>query len=122
MDEADVLAAAVAVQPYLGELAGAEAEEIERELSALLARGAAGESVKVGLLTLLSRNAATREWIRRALAVPREYRAFQPQGGTAEVPGLRYVCPGCGLEWYRFSVLDPVPVCATDEIRYERAP
>src|SRR5215213_6468389 len=110
MEEEDVLAAALAVRPYLRDLVGAEAAAVEAELAALLARAAAGEPVKVPLLTLLARNAATREWIRRALAVPREERAFQPPGGYPAVPGLRYVCPGCGLEWYRFSVLDPVPV------------
>ncbi|WNI16768.1 hypothetical protein [Actinacidiphila sp. ITFR-21] len=75
MDGEEVLASAVAVRPYLRELAGADAQPIERELAELLARGAAGEPVRVPvltLLTLLTGHAATREWIRRALAVPRE--------------------------------------------------
>ncbi|GAA4091809.1 hypothetical protein [Actinomadura miaoliensis] len=119
MEDEDVLRAAEALRRFLPELVGDAAPELDRELGALLERGRAGESVKVPVLRLLSGYDATREWMRRALDVPTKYRTFQPHPGRTRLPAVRYACPRCGQEWYRFSVLDEVPSCPDDEVPYE---
>ncbi|MFC5748160.1 hypothetical protein [Actinomadura rugatobispora] len=119
MEDGDVLQAAEALRRFLPELAGDAAPGLDRELGELLERGRAGESVKVPLLRLLSGHEATRDWMRRALEVPQKYRTFQPQAGRVRLSAVRYACPRCGTEWYRFSVLDEVPSCPDDEVPFE---
>jgi hypothetical protein len=120
VEDEDVLRAAEELRPQLPELVGDAAPELDRELAALLERGRSGDPVKVPVLRLLSQHDATREWMRRALEdAPTSHRAFQPQPGRARLPGVRYACPRCGKEWYRFSVLDQVPSCPDDEVPYE---
>jgi hypothetical protein len=120
MDDEEVLAAAEALRPLLGGLAGGDAAELGARLDELIRRAGTGQSVKVPLLSLLAGNPVTREWMRQALEVPREYRTFQPQAGRTDIAGVLYACPRCGRQWYRFSVLDPIPVCENDEIPYEQ--
>jgi hypothetical protein len=122
MTEDDLLAVASAIRPHLPNLIDGDPSAVDEQIQRLLDRAAQGEEVKQPLLRLLAQDAATREWARKALTVPKELRTYEPQPGQVRLPALLYRCPRCGRPWYRFSVLDPVPTCEQDQIPYVSTP
>jgi len=122
MQEEEVLAAAEAIAPHLSVLVGDEAPVVQAELDALLARAAAGESVKVRLLKVLAERKGTREWTRRLLDIPPQVRAYEPLPGKEHRVRLpRYTCPhGDQDPWFRFDVRDEVPICPVHRVAYVR--
>ena len=64
----DILKGAKLIIPHLLSLLGEDAEQLELELLALLARAEEGDAVDNQILELLAQHDATRDWMRQYLA------------------------------------------------------
>jgi hypothetical protein len=123
MRDCDVIAAARAITPHLPVLVGDDAPEVQKQLEVLLARAAAGESVKIDLLRVLADRASTRDWVRTLLDVPDAVRGYESLPGKTMGGRLpRYACPeGDQPPWFRFDVRDEVPRCPVHGTAFVRA-
>jgi hypothetical protein len=112
MDERDVVETARAIRPHLWRLVGGHYDAVDRELDDLLARAEAGQPVKHAILRVLSQHATTRELANRILQELMDHHTYE---GLAQIPQtppvLRYACPQCEFDWYRFDAADEVPSC-----------
>lgn len=126
MDETGILEAARAVRPYLSELVGPGAGELDGRIAALLNEGASGTAVPDALRQLLDADAATRIFLEDVLGDAPDYRPPAVQfdirrTGYQKPPGAmnpvlhlgKYVCPGGDWVWYRLSATAAVPPCPT---------
>jgi hypothetical protein len=120
MDEREVLETAQAIRPYLPELVGDQADEVDRELNELLGQADAGKSVKIPILKVLRRHDATREWANKLLKVPLQDRSYERLPGRRQIPAVpMYGCPeGDGEPWYRFSVAEEIPRCPKHDVPF----
>jgi hypothetical protein len=111
-DSEDVLECARSIRPYLPELAGAEAETIDRQLADLLAQAKAGESVDAQILELLTSRPKTRNWAAEFLAPKQVSKGFEQLPGSSDaVSAPKFVCPQGDYVWYQRSIGIPIPVC-----------
>ncbi len=114
-EDDDVRRAAAEILRALPDLVGPDSAATLREaLSSALRRQDDDASLRVG--EILRSNPATREWMRRRLAdgtsVDDAVRGFQVlPGHSGPATGELFVCPVCGLPWYRPAVGDAVPPC-----------
>ena len=67
-DDIRIIEAARDIRGELRDIAGADADELDRALVPLLERADAGENVADAILAVLQRNRATREWLADRLA------------------------------------------------------
>lgn len=118
--------AARTVRPYLSDLVGPVAGEIDAQLAGLLAAAAQGEDVGTELRALLESQEGTGAFLEAVLEDAPEYRPPQLQSsslktGYSGLPGDpqpvmadKYRCPKLNdYVWYRPSVGVPVPECPT---------
>lgn len=118
----DVLEAARVIQPYLPDLLGAEAATVDRALTALLAKAAAGEAVDHPILALLAERDATREWANQFLIdkmPPPVTRSYDPLAGSQSVIDANtFVCTvsACPRIWHRPKAGIAPPVCPEHKI------
>jgi hypothetical protein len=126
----DVLEMARAIRPYLPELVGQAADEVDRELAALLAdvkAGAPPDSVAQQISTVLIRWPDAHNWAARVLQDPGHLppelqalahgRGYEALPGDGEpIPAQKYVCPDGDFVWYRATVGVSVPRCPTHDI------
>ncbi len=132
MSDEQILEAARAIRPYLAELVGPDADRVDEELAALLARSRDGEHGEVEglILDCLMRNPATHDWAARFLIHQRPadagtgQRGYDPLGGEGElVAALRFACPeGGDTVWYRRSVGQKPPICTTHGLTLQPTP
>jgi hypothetical protein len=126
MDEQGIVGAARAVRPYLPELVGPAAAELDGKVARLLNGGPEGVPDPVALPHLLDATAATHVFLQAVLADAPHYRPPAVQldtrrAGYQEPPGELnpvlhlgiYVCPPGDLTWYRLSSAASVPPCPT---------
>lgn len=128
MDER-IMEVARSIRPYLDDLIGAHAEEIDGQLAMLLERGRAGDEVDDAIIDLLNGSPRTRDWSASMLGDP-DLRPPELQTVTEKVgtqPGFsglanaygggvvsaaKFVCPVDGAyAWWRPAVGRPVPNC-----------
>ncbi|MFG2045487.1 hypothetical protein [Dactylosporangium sp. NPDC048998] len=125
-----ILEVARSIRPYLPELAGPAAADLDRALVALIRAAADGQDPTDRILALLASSPATHAWAAAVLAddeqLPPEVRqlrsrAAPPEGGYAALPNphggdvvlaQQYICPVDGaFAWWRISAGDPVRAC-----------
>jgi hypothetical protein len=127
MDDTGVLEAARAIRPYLRELVGPAADELDRGIADLLNAGP-GEQVSVDVRSLLESDETTGDFLAEVLADAPHYRppklqpgyvrrggGYQALAGDVE-PVLhtgKYACPHGDYVWYRPAVGTPIPPCPT---------
>lgn len=129
MSTEGVTEAARSVRPYLAELVGPAAAEIDGRLATLLAAAAAGADVEADLQELLESHEGTAVYLEAVLDDPPGFRPPQVQisparadysglpGESLPVAADRYVCPVLAdYVWYRPSVGVPVPACPTHRV------
>jgi hypothetical protein len=117
------------IRPYLDDLVGGRARDVDGQVVALLRRGRAGEDVDDAIIDLLNGSPGTRDWAASVLADrelrPPELQNFAERAG--EQPGYsplanpygggvvsapKFVCPVDGLYvWWRSAVGRPIPYC-----------
>ena len=131
MSDERVLEVARAIRPYLTELLGPNAEQVDGELAALLARsrGDDDDEVEGLILDCLMRNRATHDWAARflmergpdqAAGAERGYSPLAGQGEPVRAP--RFVCPKGDYVWYRHSVGQDPPTCPTHRLALQPSP
>jgi hypothetical protein len=129
MDEG-VWEAARAVRPYLIELLGPAAADVDAELARLLAGEAGGEDVEQRLRAVLEAHEATTVFLDRVLAdapqfrPPRVVSAHRRRysglpGPSSPVPADKFGCRRGDFVWYRPEVGVPVPPCPTHRCALE---
>lgn len=117
-NEVPVVETVYAIRPYLRDLIGDAAPQVEADLLALAERAAQGEQVDVPIIDVLGRHRPTRDWARRYLGADEEgtKSLYQPAPGMP-APGMAtavYVCAQCGWRWVRRAAGQPVPLCPYD--------
>jgi hypothetical protein len=118
----DILEAARVIQPYLPDLLGAEAEAVDRALTTLLVKAAAGEAVENPILELLAERDATRQWAQQFLidkTPPPVMRSYDPLAGSQSVINANtFVCtvPACPRIWHRPKAGIAPPLCPEHKI------
>lgn len=120
-----VFAAARKIRPYLPDMLGREAGDVDTEIEGLLSGDSSGEEAEGRLRELLESRIETRMFLNAVLVdgplyrTPQEQsdkkrtRAFQSQAGDpGEVDADAYRCPEEDhYQWSRISVGAPVPRC-----------
>jgi hypothetical protein len=131
VSDEQVLEAARAIRPFLAELVGSDADRVDRELAALLARSHDDEDGDVERLILgcLMRSPATHDWAARFLTdqgrdgAGGRQRGYSPVGGDGEpVAAPRFACPEGDTVWYRHSVGQQPPICTTHGLALQPDP
>lgn len=120
----DILEAARCIRPFLQELSGSDAEDLDRQLAELLA-ARDSQGVENQILDLVACREATREWMRQFLE-NRNFQKGQPlevqrnysplPGSPSPVGAVRFKCPQGDYVWYQFSVGTPAPQCPTHRV------
>jgi hypothetical protein len=126
MDEQGIVEAARAIRPYLRELVGPAAGELDGKVARLLNDGPEGAVDPVALWELLDATAATRAFVGAVLDDAPHYRppaaqfdirrsVYQkPPGEMNPVLYLaKYVCPHGDCAWYQLSSAASPPPCPT---------
>ncbi|HEY9659603.1 MAG TPA: hypothetical protein V6C65_14180 [Allocoleopsis sp.] len=111
-DPEEILECARAIRPFLPELLGAEAEQVDRQLAELLAQAKVGQQVDAQILELLKSHSKTRQWAAEFLSPKEVPKGFDRLPGNMDsVSAQKYVCPQGDYIWYRRSVGVPIPIC-----------
>jgi hypothetical protein len=133
VEDEDVQQAARAIRPYLGELLESDtlAAALDERLAELLAGAAAGQSVKAGLLSVLSEYEATRTWTREFMkqkVPPQTYRGLRPPGDVLQSlnnvtspAAQRWSCPFGDYDWYPSTKGERPPECPTHAAPLQQA-
>jgi hypothetical protein len=125
MDDEGVLEAARAIRPYLPDLVGPVADQLDRRIAELLAAAAQGENVAAAVRSLLVSQEATGGFVVEVLADAPSYRPPYLQPGYLRSRGLqplagdvgpvlhvgKFACPHGDYVWYRPAVSIPIPPC-----------
>ena len=113
----NVLEGARSIRPYLAELLGMNAEQVDQQLADLLARAETGQEVDKQILELLKSDEETYYWIAEFLSEPPESKGFQQlpgQGRTQQTQ--KYICPiGNDYTYYRRSG-ESIKICPTHNV------
>ncbi|PSN14178.1 hypothetical protein C7293_12765 [filamentous cyanobacterium CCT1] len=120
----ELLEAAKTIRPFLPDLLGQNAEEMDHQLAELITRCQAGEPQENQIAALLAHEAPTREWMAEFLSTDQ---ALKGTRGWERLPGIsapgapKYACPKGDYIWYRLDVSDLIPSCPTHKIPLELA-
>lgn len=110
----DVLEGARSIRPYLPELLGPEAVQVDQKLANLLAEAKAEKQVDKQILELLKSYNATRNWLAEFLSPKQVSKGYQRLPGSSQaISAQKYVCPEGDYIWYQRSVGMPAPTCPT---------
>jgi hypothetical protein len=118
----DVTEAARIIQPYLPDLLGSEAANVDQILVDLLAKVESGEAVDNQILEFLAEHDATREWTRQFLIdkmPPPVMRSYDPLAGSISlIEANAFAClePNCNYVWYRPKASIEAPLCPAHQI------
>ncbi|KHD08559.1 hypothetical protein PN36_19320 [Candidatus Thiomargarita nelsonii] len=125
----EVLNAARAIRSHLPELLGDEAQEVAKELDALLALDKAGEDVEIEIFDLLGEHEPTREWMQNQLEdkkVSGGEKSYSPLLGRSETTPSgtqKYQCPEteCTEAWVSHKARQPIPKCSIHNVQLVKA-
>jgi len=117
--------AARAVRPYLSELVGGEATQIDTEIASLLESARTGTDVTEALSARLEWPAALRDWVAAFLdlggpvdVVRPALRSYYPlPGARQESLARRFACPEGDYVWYSVGMARRPPECPTHNLR-----
>jgi hypothetical protein len=124
MDQA-VWEAARAVRPYLDDLVGAAASQVDVELAEILTDNEDDERSEYLLREVLEAHEGTFIFLRRVRDDAPAYRPPQvlaestgrrytgPAGNPLPVPADKFACPRGDYVWYRADADEPLPLCPT---------
>jgi hypothetical protein len=116
-----ILDAARSIRPYLPQLAGASAKNLDSSLVTLLEHAGDDPQTALKVLECLKHNQATETWTAEFLnhGQPADVAAMVEKG-IQDLPGLggnvsalKYVCPSGDYIWYRRAVGQQIPQCPT---------
>jgi len=122
----DVLEAARSIRPYLNELVEANvAAKIDSQLAALLAQIPLDQAIATQVVTLLTAQDATHQWLADFLQdqqQPKHLRTWSPLPGQGSiVNAAKFVCPQGDYIWHRPRVGVEPPTCPTHNLPLEPA-
>jgi len=111
----EILESARTIRAYLPKLLTPdEAQQMDAQLSDLLAQAHTGQAVEQQILSVLTSHSRTQEWVAEFLSPT----TFSRGPGDSVLPGRigmitapRYVCPEGDFVWYRFSLGETIPTC-----------
>jgi hypothetical protein len=113
----------------LAELAGEDADDIDRALAEVLNRPGEADVQVTPILTILARHPSVHA--EAARAVQRRSASGEPEAlrdigtppgrGDPDYRPRRYACPRGDFAWYRRTVVQQPPPCPTHQVRLEPA-
>lgn len=111
----DVLDCARSIRPFLQELLGDDAVQVDSQLGELLAQAKAGQQVHEQILELLKSYPDTYNWIAEFLSEEQVSKGFEKLAGQAQaISAQKYICPqGDDYIWYRRVIGATIPICPT---------
>lgn len=136
-DEQGILAAARAVRPFLPDLIGPAAGEVDGRLADLLAAAQQGENVTGPMRSVLEEHQVTADFLTEVLADAPRYLPPDLQSENLivrspdyqELPGERgpvdfevYVCEQGDFTFYQLAADNPVPSCPTHGTKLRLSP
>lgn len=110
----DVLEGARTIRAYLPEMLDQEAQQVDQQLSDLLAQAKSGEDVGQEILGLLKGHEGTYHWMAEFLSSHSVSKGFEAlPGRSSSISARKFICPEGDYVWYQRSVGSPVPRCPT---------
>ncbi|MEH2214063.1 hypothetical protein [Nostoc sp.] len=110
----DILEAGRSIRPFLPELLGNDAVQVDKQLAELLAQAKAGQEVDKQILEILKSQPDTRNWIAEFLSEKQVSKGFEPLPGKGQaISAQKYICPQGDYVWYRRIVGATIPICPT---------
>jgi hypothetical protein len=111
----DVLDGARSIRPFLQELLGDDAVQVDGQLAELLAQAKAGQQVHEQILELLKSYPDTYNWIAEFLSEKQVSKGFEKLAGQSQaISAQKYICPeGDDYTWYRRVIGTTIPICPT---------
>ncbi|QLE45291.1 hypothetical protein FD723_33800 (plasmid) [Nostoc sp. C052] len=110
----DVLEGCRSIRPYLGELLGNDAVQVDNQLAELLAQAQAGQPAEQQILEILKSYPDTRNWIAEFLSEKQVSKGFEPLPGQGQaISSQKYICPQGDYVWYRRVTGVAIPTCPT---------
>ncbi|MBD2344906.1 hypothetical protein [Anabaena subtropica] len=110
----DILEGGRSIRPFLPELLGNDAVQVDKQLAELLAQAKAGQQVEQQILEILKSYPDTRNWIAEFLSEQQVSKGFQQLPGSGEaLSAQKYICPQGDYVWYRRVVGATIPTCPT---------
>ena len=134
-DGPGILAAARAVRPFLPDLIGPEADQMDGRLAVLLGAARRGEDVTGSVRLVLEEHEATADFLVEILAdAPRylppdvrpenlQVRGYQGLPGPGDPVDIEvYKCEKGDYTYYQLAADDPVPLCRTHRTKLVLCP
>lgn len=132
MTDHEIVTAAQVIRPYLPELVGPKAQELDGRVGDLLNRRSE-DDVLADLRALLEADEATQDFVSEVIGDAPHYRppavrrdiareaVFQPLAGDVQPVAHvgRYTCPLDDFTWFRPSVGAPIPICPTHGLQLQ---
>ncbi|MHC0066939.1 hypothetical protein ACWATR_29185 [Nostoc sp. UIC 10890] len=114
----DILEGTRLIRPFLPELLGDDAVQVDRQLSELLAQAKAGQQVHDQIFEILKSYPDTDDWMAEFLSEKPITKGFDPLPGKGQpISASKYRCPqGDDYSWYRRSVGTAIPNCPTHNV------
>jgi hypothetical protein len=116
----DLLDGARSIRPFLANLLGADADNVDRALADLLVQARAGQHVEKQIADLLAIRESTRAWMSGYLARRKAGIRFggyeAPPGDPSPIAALLYTCPEDDYIWPRRAAGQQIPHCPTHHI------
>ncbi len=110
----DILEGGRSIRPYLEELLGNDAIQVDNKLAELLAQAQAGQPTDQQILEILTSYPNTRNWIAEFLSEKQVSKGFEPLPGQGQpISAQKYNCPQGDYVWYRRIVGATIPICPT---------
>jgi len=110
----DILEGTRSIRPFLPELLGDDAVQVDRQVAELLAQAKAGQQVHEQILELLKSYPDTRTWMAEFLSETQVSKGFDRLTDQGQpISGSKYTCPEADYVWYRRVVGETVPTCPT---------
>lgn len=119
----DLLDCARSIRPFLADLLGADADNVDRALADLLAQARTGQQVEKQIEDLLDSHESTRTWMVRYLERRKAglrfgvYEQVPGDGDPSPVEALLYTCPEDDYLWPRRASGQKIPRCPTHNVR-----
>jgi hypothetical protein len=118
----DLLDGARSIRPFLADLPGVDADDVDHALADLLAQARAGQHVEQQIADLLASHESTRTWMGGYLARRKAgmrfggYEAPPGKGSVLPIDALFYTCPEDDYIWPRRAAGQQIPYCPTHHI------
>lgn len=110
----DILEGGRSIRPFLPELLGNDAVQVDNQLAELLAQAKAEQQVDQQILEILKSYPDTRDWMAEFLSEQQVSKGFEALPGKGQpISAPKYICPEGDYVWYRRVVGATIPTCPT---------